>query len=176
MKRPFVAVAAVLVLLFGLLFAFGDKLLEPPQRTYAVAEVQAGLRQHPGAWVGRTVMVQGATQDINQYVPHGNGGRRYLRVLLVPRPLPPNPNAYASRGGAATALWAEPRIPHHPFNVLARLLRGLPLVGGILPVREQVLRPGQQAVYRLTILPPRNGCPPGACMEHADAMLDDVNP
>ncbi len=176
MKRPIMAAIAGLMLLFGLLFAFGNQLLSPPQRTYSVAEVQAGLRRDPRAWMGRTVLVQGATQDINQYFPHGNGSPQHLRVLLTPRPLPPNPNAYAVRGGAGTALWAEPRIPRHPFNVLARLLRGLPLVGGVLPVREQVLRLGQSAVYRLTILPIGKGCPPGTCMEHADAMLDDVNP
>ncbi|MDQ2831990.1 MAG: hypothetical protein M3Y74_23445 [Chloroflexota bacterium] len=45
-------VAALFIVAFGQLGA-------APNRVYTVAEVQAGLRQHPQSWAGRTVQVTG---------------------------------------------------------------------------------------------------------------------
>jgi len=47
-------VAALVIVVFGWLGAVS------PNRVYTAAEVQAGLRQHPQAWAGRTVQVTGA--------------------------------------------------------------------------------------------------------------------
>jgi hypothetical protein len=47
----FVVVAALAGAVVGI--------VTPSPRVYAVAEVQAGVRQNPRAWVGRTVLVRG---------------------------------------------------------------------------------------------------------------------
>ncbi len=143
----------------------------PSAPVYTVAVVQTGLQRHPRAWVGRTILVSGVVQDIDQYFP--TQGPRQLRVLLVPM-LPPG--SHAALGGYGPQLWADPRrVPSHPFNALMRLLGTIPVLGPLLHVRDQRLHPGQQAVFRLTLLPTQR-CPAGTCMSNADALLDDVQP
>ncbi len=149
-----------------------SSLSAPSAPVYTVAAVQTGLQRHPRAWVGRTVLVEGVAQDIDQYFPAQ--GPRELRVLLVPTLLPPGRTT--ALGGYGPQLWADPRrLPNHPFNRLMRLLGTIPILGPLLHVRDQRLHPGQQAVFRLTLLP-RRRCLAGTCMSNADAMLDDIQP
>jgi len=161
-----------LVALGALIVGWLLSMAAPSAPVYTVAAVQTGLQRQPRAWVGRTVLVSGVVQDINQYFP--TQGPRQLRVSLVPM-LPP-PGSYAALGGYGPQLWADPRrIPSHPFNALMRLLGTIPVLGPLLHVRDQRLHPGQQAVFRLTLLPTHR-CAAGTCMSNADALLDDVQP
>ncbi len=164
--------ALVLVALGAVIVGWLSSLSAPSAPVYTVAAVQTGLQRQPRAWVGRTILVSGVVQDIDQYFP--TQGPRQLRVLLVPM-LPP-PGSHAALGGYGSQLWADPRrVPSHPFNALMRLLGTVPVLGPLLHVRDQRLHPGQQAVFRLTLLP-RRRCPAGTCMSNADALLDDVQP
>jgi len=167
-----VIVGLVLVALGAVIVGWLLSMAAPSAPVYTVAAVQTGLQRHPGAWVGRTILVAGVVQDIDQYGPLR--GPRQLRVLLLPALLPPGPTTVL--GGYGPQLWADPRrIPSHPFNALMRLLGTIPVLGPLMHVRDQRLHPGQQAVFRLTLLPTHR-CAAGTCMSNADALLDDVQP
>lgn len=169
----------LLVLIVGAAVGVARLFTPPDGRVYGVPEVQVGLRHHPGAWVGRTIFVQGAVETINQYITApsdhtGNWGtNRHLRALLVPTLLPMN--ATTTAGGFGPQLWADPRVPRRPLNAALRLAGAVPVLGSLIHVRDQRLAPGQTAIFRVTVLPTHR-CPAGACMSNADVILDDVQP
>jgi len=75
MRRPIVIAAGLLVA--ALIVAGGVVALSPAEPagsayTVTVAEVTAGLRQHPKQWVSRTVAVRGVAMGLNLSV--GGGG------------------------------------------------------------------------------------------------------
>ncbi len=171
--------ALLAVLIVGLAAAVTSQIQGPDGQVYSVPEVQVGLRQHPHAWVGRTILVQGGVQTINQYITAPSdhtgawGTNDHLRALLVPILQPGS--AAAAAGGFGPQLWADPRVPHHPLNTVLRLLTRVPLLGAVVHVHDQTLAPGQRAIFRVTVLPTHQ-CPAGACMSDADVILDDVQP
>ena len=96
-----------------LLLAVGVMLvgrLLPSERVYPVATVVAGLRQHPRAWAGRTILVRGVEMGENStsictYPSVGAGGScqqsTWLRLGTGSAPLPTTPNAVTATSMAS---------------------------------------------------------------------------
>jgi len=81
-----VLLAVLLVVVAGVTTAVVGRLASA-ERVYSVGEVVSGLRQHPQAWIGRTVLVRGAIiwYDSDHYGPseeHDNeqDGCMYMRL------------------------------------------------------------------------------------------------
>lgn len=59
MRRGFGVLLGVAFVVALAIVALNRFVVAAPNRVYTVAEVQAGLRQHPRAWAGRTIQVSG---------------------------------------------------------------------------------------------------------------------
>lgn len=62
---------------------------EPTGPVYTVADAIAGLRQHPGQWVGHTVMVRGVAIDYGVGSVVGPGPAQSWSVPILLDPVPP---------------------------------------------------------------------------------------
>jgi hypothetical protein len=136
MKGHMIALATLL----GLALTLGSavRALSSPVHqgpVYAVAAVQALLRQDPAAWAGRVVGVRGiaVTSGCATWPSPENSACREWRAGMVD----------ADR---ATALPLATGAP----NSLLALLRRLPLLGGLLPA-PQVVHWGEAATYRVEL-------------------------
>jgi len=58
MRRIAIMLAALVLVASGVTVAIGQ--FSPSESVYSAAEVQAGLRRNPDAWVGRVVLVRGS--------------------------------------------------------------------------------------------------------------------
>ncbi len=58
MRRIAIMLAALVLVATGVTVAIGR--LSPSEPVYSAAEVQAGLRRNPAAWVGRVILVRGS--------------------------------------------------------------------------------------------------------------------
>lgn len=172
--RLFAGVVVIVGLLAALMGALADT--SHPETIYTVTAVQIGLRQHPGAWVGRTILVRGAIQTIDQYIAPPSdhtgvhGTNDHLRVLLVPT-FVRSPWSDTDSGGPQ--LWADPHVPRHIFSKVLNRLNEAGIAIPFLPTRDRIVQIGRYGVYRLTLLPTHH-CPAGACIGNADVRLDDV--
>jgi len=87
MRRPIVIAAGLL--LAALIVGGGAMTLwpvEPAGPTYTVADITAGLRQHPQHWVGRTVAVRGVAMSYGFSLSPIPGSSWFGSVLYDPIP------------------------------------------------------------------------------------------
>jgi len=176
MKRPLVIAAGILLVV--LIVAGGVMTrwsVEPPGPIYAVADVAAGLRQHPQQWVGHTVAVRAIV------IVYGIGiGPSPAPSWSGPLLLDPIPSAgpyhrlapwisqvagtmqmrFNAPGTIPTLMLRGIALPGPtPFEVARRLVVGIAawLNGGH---RSDVYRycPPQTRVYRVRLLAPAR-CP-----------------
>ncbi len=118
-------------------------------RVYTIAQVRAGLRQHPRAWIGQTVWVQGQAGSVSSY---GNDSS-----LLTPPPGKPThvsilPLLYNHRQDSRTItdqFVANTQLG--PWASAASTLRVVPVVGRFLP-SYSLFRLFRARVFRITIL------------------------
>jgi hypothetical protein len=164
-----------LVLVAGLLTAVGRRPLAEP--VYTVAAVRAGLRQHPQAWIGRTVLVQGRLAGALDWgTAHGSSPLNPLyplRGLMVRiRLVPPDLKGFPPRDWRGPDLWVAPHLALPPWGSLVAVLRHVPVVGQLFPAPKPwdalLDRPG---VFRLTLLPSHATVCQNVC---SDALLDEV--
>ena len=154
--------------------------LAPPSPTgpvYTVAVVKAGLRLHPGAWIGRTVLVQGRVAGSMSWWSGQSGRSGPLNPFYPPpglsiriRLVPLNLNGVPARIWPGPALWVVPHLAPRSARPVMSALRRIPLVQRLFPPPQpldaDVTTP---SVFRLTLLPRHrtrclNVCP--------DATLD----
>jgi hypothetical protein len=170
MTRTIVAALVVLVALALVTRITGTGPRHPTAETvYTAAQVRAGLRHNPRAWVGHTVLIRGLLAaatgaSTTPSVPP-------IAVLIDVPPLPRGVSAlqlriliYDYSGIAAqptTTLLLRPAPP----NPLLALLRQIPVVTCLLPPSERS-DGGEVRVYRVVLLPPRRSCPQkGLCYD-----------
>lgn len=104
-----------LVLTISLFAAITARRAVAPGPVYALAQVQAGLADHPRAWVGRTVWVRGMAEPC----PWWGGTTRLWQCADEPLILVADPAGQV----------AEPLPLSQPApNALLAVLRGLPLL------------------------------------------------
>lgn len=139
------------------------------ERVYTVAEVQANLRQHPRAWIGRTLWVRGelvvsywGTASIDPLRPPPDVP---VHLMLIPAPASTQTGPPGGNDGPQISLQVAPHFPPHRANALVDLLRRIPFV------RRAFAPTTVWRVFRLTLLA-RYGldCPAQGC---ADAQLDE---
>ncbi len=150
---------------------------------YTIAEVRAGLRTHPQAWVGRTVWVEGKVGSLGAVVPMPGGSYGLPRNLdyLHPPPgvsvqisiLPPSYDV-RSRQDTRTVITQFMAAPHlGDENPLLRWARRVPVLNRLVSLSMT----GQMRLYaahafRLTLLPVQcRYLYDAAC---TDAQLTDV--
>jgi len=101
------------VLVIGLSAALAPP--PPTEPVYTVAVVKAGLRLHPGAWIGRTVLVQGRVAGSMSWGQSGHSGPLNpfypppglnIRIRLVPIDL----QGYPAQMWPGPALWVAPHL------------------------------------------------------------------
>lgn len=164
--------------------------LAEASRIYRVADVVSGLRQHPGAWIGRTVLVHGRVSDVEL-----TSAKSMPPFASVDDVTPPSgvsvdlllvPITTTASAGQNADLRASERIPlrvkHQPPPVFRLHVSSWPrrTIQDMLR-RTWAIGPGQQpkarldvdktAVFRLTLLPDGRCKPHHNCVE---ARLDGV--
>ena len=162
MTRKIVAALAVLVALVLVARMAGTRPGFPAVETvYTAAQVRAGLRHNPRAWVGHTVLIRGllatasgasATPSVPPIavlidvprLPRGVSALQ-LRILVY--------DYYGITAQPTTTLLLRPAPP----DPLLTLLRQIPGVKGLLPLSER-LDGGEVRVYRVVLLPPHHSC------------------
>jgi hypothetical protein len=124
-----------------------------------VAMVDAGLSEHPGAWVGRTILVEGAIYgtwcDVTASCARTNGDAASLftiaggdRFVLVSAQDPP-PHQYDVRQPSLLLALGPP-------DALLATVRSLPFVGGPSPAPQR-FRWGVPTILRVRLQP--RSCP-----------------
>jgi len=154
--------------------------LAPPSPTgpvYTVAVVKAGLRLHPGAWIGRTVLVQGRVAGSMSWGQSGRSGPLNpfypppglnIRIRLVPIDL----QGYPAQMWPGPALWVAPHLAPPSSNPPLNALRRISLVNRLFPAPQPLdTTDTTPRVFRLTLLPRHGTRCPGVC---ADATLNGV--
>ncbi len=163
MKHVFVvALGLVLIVLIAGAVTVVAERATPAGSVYTVAQVQAGLQQHPTAWAGRTVRVHGMAAGAafgNTYMVYGCGptpsactvsvpARTVVHLLLVPDGVDAGATTSGISGGDQTLTYhtstATAPIPGmvvlvqpHATNALLTALRRVPLVGLLIPNESQ---------------------------------------
>ncbi len=166
-----------LALLAGLVAAVAGRPSSSAGPVYSVAQVTTGLRQHPRAWVGRTVLVQGRVAGSMSWWSGQSGRSGPLNPFYPPpglsiriRLVPLNLNGVPARIWPGPALWVVPHLAPRSARPVMSALRRIPLVQRLFPPPQpldaDVTTP---SVFRLTLLPRHrtrclNVCP--------DATLD----
>lgn len=174
---------AVILILFSILLASGLFVLvvgRPAslQRAYTLVDVQAGLHNHAGAWIGRTVLVQGEVQQVTVSAPGGRGTVALASVnALYPPPwadvrfllIPPTQGIPPPLSYTAPHLWLQPHLAVRRADPLTSWLRRLPVLGRLFVPAPQW---AAARVFRLTLLRSQGpGCGTTVC---PDAWLDDI--
>ena len=159
-RRPpvgpiFARVCGVVVVMLALSMAMSLILqVADASRVYTVGEVRAQLLERPGHWLGRTVRLHATLVGCP---PSGDWGPTSCPPTFWQPALadPTGPGA----DNPLPVIWGEP-------GQRLTLLRGLPLVGKLLP-RPQVVRWGAQATYnvRLTMAAAQTLCGRVICYE-----------
>jgi hypothetical protein len=162
MTRKIVAALAVLVALALVARMVGTRPGSPAVETvYTAAQVRAGLRHNPRAWVGHTVLIRGLLATASgasttpsvppiavlidvPRLPRGVSALQ-LRILVYDR--------YGIAAQPTTTLLLRPALP----NPLLALLRQIPVVTRLLPLSERI-DGGEVRVYRVVLLSPRHSC------------------
>lgn len=106
-----------------------------PDAVYSVAQVQAGLADHPQAWIGRTVRVRGMADPC----PFQGGTTRLWQCADEPFILVPGP--------------ADPAAEPLPLSALApdtllAVLRALPLLRAVAPPPDPMALSQAVPVFR----------------------------
>jgi hypothetical protein len=121
----------------------------PAGPVYSPGQVKAGLSASPRSWAGRSVLVRGTLIGLSSlglaaspfYVLHGMSGP-----------------ARAARGAGPPAHQDAFLLLLPPVDTpFLSLLRGLPLVSGLVPAHQPPRRP-VTAVYRLALFAPGQAC------------------
>ena len=165
------------------------------ERIYSFATMQQGLRQNPGAWLGRTILVRAKVAGMA--VPQSAGlaaaqGKvagfavAYLFgkfAMLVPRgaaPAPPSEGSFALLVPSTANMygitfltvpqfWAASRLQPDLSAAFVNVLHRLPLIGPLVPAPTPWPR---ATLLRLTLLPSRQRpCLLSLC---AVAEIDDI--
>jgi len=165
-----------LALLASLVAAVAGRPSSPAGTVYAVEQVTTGLRQHPRAWIGRTVLVQGRVAGAMSW---GQSGHPLTDVLYPPpglniriRLVPIDLQGYPARIWPGPALWVAPHLAPPSLNPPLNALRRIPLVKRLFPAPQPLdTTDTTPRVFRLTLLPRHGTRCPGVC---ADATLDGV--
>lgn len=110
------------------------------QQTYTVAQVAIGLRQHPTAWVGRTLFVHG-----------------WFRPSFCPTCGPSFLHADASGDNWYLLIDPGGRDPMRDF------LRHVPLLGRVVP-GPQIPQQNVEMAYRITLIHARPSCYRSVCI------------
>lgn len=120
---------------------------------YSVPQIDAALRRDPASLVGRVVRVRG----IVGFCPVRAG---------CPPNVPPVLNARLGTPSLDPPL----QLDYGPDTMLLSTLRGLPVLGALVPQRPP-LEDGYQGILRVRIEP----VPPGLCFEHLcfEGVLQD---
>jgi hypothetical protein len=112
-----------------------------PVHDYTVAQVAAGLSQHPRAWIGRTVEVQGVAVIVDWGNTPGNGGANFCPVpMRCDMPYPPKTTVR--------------------LFLLDRPLRGGPADYSLLMTLQVVEGHLEELGERFPFLPPKAACSP----------------
>ncbi len=120
MKRLFGIVVGLVVVAILVTLAVGRLL--PSQPVYSVADVQAGLQQHPSQWVGRTIVVRGTSI--------GEGSQSSCPLVVSPTPAPPSLPCPGSRWVALGPPGSTAPVPLAPPGLLA-IRRSLTITSSI---------------------------------------------
>jgi hypothetical protein len=189
-----IALAIALAVIVTALVAHAVTLGAP---VYSVGQVVAGIRQHPRAWIGRTIQVRGAIIALAWVHPQaglsgwdcgGSTGPCFLdparsfgsvHALFVPDPVPLHPNT-SPMAGAIYPDWAAGRyhvalvlaVPTSPANQRLAFLQRMPLLRALLPAEAAMLHGNVSEVVRVRVLAPsRARCGPFATLCRDDAVL-----
>ncbi len=122
-------------------------IVTPSPRVYMVDEVQAGVRQHPRAWVGRTILVRGWSNSSSGQgcAPFRPTSHQWVSLFasckmawLILMPTFPSPSSPSSPSSASTELpvllpHTGPDLTHPDLPVSAGMgLHTLPVVGSTI--------------------------------------------
>jgi hypothetical protein len=166
-----------------------------PEPIYTFATVQQGLRQNPGAWIGRTILVRAkvagmaVTQSAGVAAAQGRvvgftlGYMFGSLAMLIPRGtapglpvggsfvrlVPSTATMYGAAFLAAPHLWAVSRVRTDLPTTIVCTLHRLPLAGSLFPAPTPWTG---TTLLRLTLLPrQQRPCLLNVC---AVAAVDDV--
>lgn len=129
----------------------GDRAGPTPGRVYGVAEVSAGLAQHPEPWVGTTVWVQGILVGARQQ----QSARGAWEIVAPPHLVDPVDPALAVPFTGTRDL----PVSWSTAPPLWTWLRRLPLLGNMVP-QPPVLQWDRLATYRVRLrVVPGRACP-----------------
>jgi len=109
MKRLLGIVVGLVVVAVLVTLAVGRLL--PSQPVYSVADVQTGLQQHPGQWVGRTIIVRGTSL--------GGGSQSSCPLVVSPTPASSSLPCPQSRWVALGPPGSTAPVPLAPLVLLA---------------------------------------------------------
>jgi hypothetical protein len=136
--------------------AISDRVPQGP--VYAVVQVQAGLAEHPQAWVGRTVRVRGLVKSC-PYVRHGPCARWQP--------------ALSDTSTVALSIDVEPLpLVRGSASPLLAGLRRVPFLGSLTPAPQE-LRWDTPTIYRVQL---RTGSCGMAQLPCYEALLLDAGP
>lgn len=159
MKRRGVGVAGIVALLLAsgavaLVVREAGRFNAGARIVYPVSAVSTGLRQHPAAWLGRTVLVRGVV--LGRFLDPG-----------CSRPTCPGTGAYslgpALDGAGAPGAVLLPLVPGQASPWIAAFRR-IPALRGFLP-GLQTVQLFREATYRVRLQEGHGGCGSGLCTE-----------
>jgi hypothetical protein len=174
-RRLLALAAALLLLVLGCVAVLAARQQPDDSRIFTVAQVRAGIRREPAAWIGRIIRVRALVTGIVLQVPmHRRGGAVSSISVLVALPGPYCPTASIGCGTAPTFLASSPistvqlsdtAWPSTAPTLLAAvrsappwlaLVRRIPGMGGLFAQPQSVSLIGV-ATYRLRLLS-TSGC------------------
>ncbi len=176
MRKPILAFATVLGFLLGavlLVATFAGK-RTPAERVYSIDEVQTGLYLHPGAWFGRTVLVEAyggdmrcADTTLTSISPNGQTRVTTSTTCPSPRvidmlfPVAPQRSGLVISSPLVVTLGRGVTAPTIvPPNALVVTLSHMPFIGRIVTLALARHEPG--SVYHVQILDPAR-CRSASC-------------
>ncbi len=183
--RRLVMLALLLALGIALVAGLAATLIPyspPAEQVYSLVDVRTGLRTHPLAWAGRTVLVDAEVQQVSDDTPNTGAGAAAINyyahldyvhpppgvdVLFMLVPLRRNSSRAALRG---PTLMVRPHVARHQASDWETFLRRVPVLGRLLPPSNADSWQDAHA-FRLILLRPalsNQYCGPLGC---PDALL-----
>jgi hypothetical protein len=164
-----IAVLLALALTAAVAFVFVVHSRAAAGPVYTVTQVQAGLARHPQAWVGRTVLVRGTafgwvaasgTDGVSALPCFGpcplslalQSGFTAPHLVLVQGTVGNSYPDLIGTVGSYRSLTLLLQVPATSPNPLLTFVRGLPVIGSLLPATGRG-HAGTLQVYRVRLLP-----------------------
>src|SRR5438094_727841 len=176
MRRRHVVVGLALLAVLALVLTVGliAARLAPVGRVYTVAEVQAGLANHPNAWIGRVVLVQGVFVNADEWQSPSLIAEFCDSISnWCPLITPDGHDIHLAQNGTArqtrgAVLWQTPSPPgflllrsHVVPNPLLAFLRTVPGLAHLVPPAGRQVRGKVSHLLRIRLLPPNASCQGG---------------